>query len=222
MSTPTLRLEISHQLEGTDEKVSAAVELDLAILWGGKMSADLSIGYNWQKLELAIAKILQALNWDHVETSLIETQNGGSKSCDCLSHSRPMPWQKTENVILRVCDYGPEEWRDTFRNTEICVDACIAPVVADMWRAGIWTESSCCGHGNPKHRSVVVEGVNRLKAMEFLAYRDPSVNVMAWENVRSSPRDYEVLKGHPMFQSGRWGFAVEAGENGEIIARGEN
>jgi hypothetical protein len=106
--------------------------------------------------------------------------------CDCLSYNLPEDGQKTPEVVLRPKDYFKNPDMHFERET-ICVDACIADVVKDLWRVGIWTHSSCCGHGNPKVRSVVVDQGDRAAAMEFLAVHDPSIRVAAWELIWTDP-----------------------------------
>lgn len=140
-------------------------------------------------------------------------------TCDCISYNQPRPWQKTPNVELRVGDHGPAEWFEsdpTFADKIVLVDACIAPVIADMWRAGIWTLNSCCGHGSPtKMRSVIVDDFSRMAAMRFLAERDPSIMVLAWENIATSPADYHAMKDLRVFSRGCFGLKLELGDDGK-------
>lgn len=140
-------------------------------------------------------------------------------TCDCISYNQPRPWQKTQNVELRVGDYGPAEWFDfgdlnipgvTDRADHIVlVDACIAPIVADMWRAGIWTHGSCCGHGDPTKRNIIVDDFSRMAAMRFLAERDPSIMVLAWELIATSPADYHAMKDLRVFNRVCYGLKLE-------------
>lgn len=148
-------------------------------------------------------------------------------TCDCISYNQPRSWQKTPNVELCVGDYCPPEWIErpddacvpdgvtTFANKIVLVDACIAPIVADMWRAGIWTLNSCCGHGDPTTRSVVVDDHARMAAMRFLSDRDPSIMVLAWENVATSPADYHAMKDLRVFNRVCCGLKLELGDDGQ-------
>lgn len=140
-------------------------------------------------------------------------------SCDCISYNQPRSWQKTPNVELRVGDYGPASWFEcdaAFADKIVLVDACIAPIVADMWRAGIWTLNSCCGHGDPTLRCVVLHDYDRMSAMRFLAERDPSIMVFAWENVATSPADYHAMKDLRVFNRVCCDLKFELGNDGQL------
>lgn len=94
--------------------------------------------------------------------------------CRCRSYNLNVGlWPE---VVLR------SPWPD--RST-ICVDACMANTIALMWSGGIYTLSSCCGHGI-MHRFVVVDRADRVRAELFLeSIGDPAV-VYAWELVSSA------------------------------------
>ena len=34
-----------------------------------------------------------------------------------------------------------------FSGRQVSIDACIAPLIQDLWNAGVQTVGSCCGHG---------------------------------------------------------------------------
>lgn len=63
----TIRLEIAHHLEGTDQKVATAIELDLSIDGHGSIAAYLSTEDNARRVQLALDKITATLNWHQTE-----------------------------------------------------------------------------------------------------------------------------------------------------------
>lgn len=102
--------------------------------------------------------------------------------CKCISYNDPQPWQTVPSVVLALPDWAGGERRT------VCVDACIAGSVQALWDARVLTEGSCCGHGDPTLRSVVVNRTDRKKAEYVLASIDPTIHVAAWELVYSEPR----------------------------------
>ena len=52
-----------------------------------------------------------------------------------------------EPVILRVQMPSELSYTGEPRSADKAIDACIAPIVAALNAAGIYTASSCCGHG---------------------------------------------------------------------------
>lgn len=66
----------------------------------------------------------------------------------------------------------PHMARDDGRG--ICVDACIAREVQDLWREGITTTGSCCGHGaHPAFIGVIDADIPRMKAMGYEVAPNP-------------------------------------------------
>ena len=99
--------------------------------------------------------------------------------CECKSYNQPKQHQKTPEVILFV-----PTWISGERKT-ICVDACISDAVQYLWKNGVWTLSSCCGHGDLSKRSVIVDWSDKRKTQELLADFDRSIRVGSWELVYS-------------------------------------
>jgi len=97
-------------------------------------------------------------------------------TCKCISYNRPQPWQtEPERVMERPSWMTNHDARPT-----ICVDACIADAVQALWDARIWTIGSCCGHGDPSMRGVIVDRADREPARRVLDQIDPSIRVGAW------------------------------------------
>jgi len=62
--------------------------------------------------------------------------------CDCISNgARSADQVGTPEVVLRIWDYFPDYHRET-----VCIDACIAPQIVQLWQAGVRTIGCCCGH----------------------------------------------------------------------------
>lgn len=71
----------------------------------------------------------------------------------CKCHSYNGEYGTTPEVMVPA-----PEWALTCLGEPketICLDACIAETIQELWRRGICTESSCCGH-NRMRPSVVV------------------------------------------------------------------
>ncbi len=60
--------------------------------------------------------------------------------CDC--HSYNADTGITPEVILEL----PEFLHGSRNNHRVCIDACIAHVLQYLWRSGVVTAGSCCGH----------------------------------------------------------------------------
>lgn len=63
--------------------------------------------------------------------------------CNCQSYNRPDLTGSVEPVVIGYRQYFPDSAHET-----VCVDACIAAPVEALWRAGIRTTHSCCGHNS--------------------------------------------------------------------------
>ncbi|MBR9766471.1 MAG: hypothetical protein GYB53_23880 [Rhodobacteraceae bacterium] len=60
-------------------------------------------------------------------------------TCDCHSHNAGAG--STPEVILHQRQYFPDAYKD-----EVAVDACIAEQIEALWKVGVPTRGSCCGH----------------------------------------------------------------------------
>lgn len=103
------------------------------------------------------------------------------RACACISYNQPQPWQTVPERVLKC----PEWAMALFQNARatICVDSCIADSVLALWGARIWTYGSCCGHGDPAKRAVIVDRGDRGRARRVLDRVDETVRVGAWELV---------------------------------------
>lgn len=59
--------------------------------------------------------------------------------CDCWSYNGAIG--TTPNVVV-----DPNDYIDVCATRTVCLDACIADAVKALWRGGVWTGGSCCGH----------------------------------------------------------------------------
>ena len=96
--------------------------------------------------------------------------------CDCHCYNA-----NTGNVPEVVVD--APYWAHTTlgeRKEKICLDACIAVAVQELWRRGVVTIGSCCGHGLVSP-SVVIEG-DAQECAKILAEIDERCwDVLKWE-----------------------------------------
>ena len=77
-----------------------------------------------------------------------------------------------------MCNWGTDEWvglcaaTPVQGRTRIKVDACIAPLVQMLNDYGIETIASCCGHGQVKESSIIVDAKNiSLRPLDDGSYR---------------------------------------------------
>jgi hypothetical protein len=57
----------------------------------------------------------------------------------------------------------------------ICLDACIAVEVQDLWHLGITTTGCCCGHNKLQgYIGVIVDDIPKMKAMGYEVHFNPS------------------------------------------------
>lgn len=99
------------------------------------------------------------------------------RDCKCVSYNQPQDWQTDESVILDPNPYFPEVAEPI---KSLCIDSCIAEEIQNLWRAGIWTLNSCCGHRNEPPAVILGEGEDPAKAREVLG---PEWQIMQWQLV---------------------------------------
>ncbi len=100
-----------------------------------------------------------------------------AERCTCISYNRPEPYQTTPEVVLSV------PVRFGWHKETVCVDACIAGLVQQLWDANIWTLGSCCGHNVEADRAVIVDRTDREKAATVIRTIGDSARILAWELV---------------------------------------
>jgi hypothetical protein len=98
--------------------------------------------------------------------------------CDCISYNQPQPWQKTPSIVADPRDYFDCDWRP------VSIDACIWPLIESLWKAGIVTMNSCCGHNDPVKRGVILEHESDADAAQTIAdsMSDPA-QILFWKLV---------------------------------------
>ncbi len=103
--------------------------------------------------------------------------------CACKSNGRPSePWQTDEMVGLDPSPYFP--WQEPPET--VYVDACIAPVIVALWKGGVWTLNSCCGHsefyGKHVRRTVIISNpMDRERAEQIVSDLGDTAEILAWE-----------------------------------------
>jgi len=76
----------------------------------------------------------------------------GEGECTCRSSNRPDIGETPERIL------DPNEYFDwTTPAKKVAVDECIADEVLALWKAGIWTRGSCCGHNDFWDRSIILD-----------------------------------------------------------------
>lgn len=102
-------------------------------------------------------------------------------TCKCLSYNQPQPHQTDRSVLL---DWGPYFPGTSSQDTTVLVDACIANEVLALWKEGIGTINSCCGHGDPSRRGIVLASHADLdRAREVMSRFSNRTPVGAWKLV---------------------------------------
>jgi hypothetical protein len=88
------------------------------------------------------------------------------KKCNCYSSNRPDIGGDIPAVILDPNKYF--NWDAPGK--KVAVDECIANEVLSLWKAGIWTRGSCCGHNGYWERSIILnEGEDPKKAFSLVS-----------------------------------------------------
>ncbi len=108
-----------------------------------------------------------------------------NKACDCHSYNADIG--TVREIVL-----NPKDYFDTETDKTVCIDACIAPQIKALWKAGVWTVGSCCGHGgkfSPKPEVIIADNENSIKAHKILKECDKNRdwNVLQWQLNRTDP-----------------------------------
>lgn len=104
-------------------------------------------------------------------------------ACDCKSSNRPDLGGSVPEMVLRpglYFDHIPYE-------KTVCVDSCIAHEVEELWRCGIETSGSCCGHNGKFERSIILATATQREQARAVLDRmnAQDTKVGAWELVWS-------------------------------------
>lgn len=92
------------------------------------------------------------------------------KLCDCHSYNAGYGNRK-EVVVEAPPGYGKEK---------ICLDACIAETIKELWSRGIHTSSSCCGHGRLNPSIVLCDAADEALAEQCKNILD-EIDPRPWE-----------------------------------------
>lgn len=109
--------------------------------------------------------------------------------CDCKSNNRPDTGGNKEEIVLNPNVYF--DWG--FHAKPVYLDSCIANEVITLWKNGIWTLGSCCGHNGHFQRSIIIEEhVDANKARELTPAK---TTIKQWRlvDVYNQPTYYDTI-----------------------------
>jgi len=97
------------------------------------------------------------------------------EKCNCISNSRPS-LGGTELALVIQNPFSP-----TLKT--VCIDSCIAPIIQELWDAGVETGGSCCGHNGKisLFKSVVIS--NKKQAVLAKRIVGERMEVLFWDLV---------------------------------------
>lgn len=87
-----------------------------------------------------------------------------NKQCKCWSYNGDFGTVKPVklSMLYAILPNGEEKYKD------VNIDACISQVLKHLWDNGIFTLSSCCGHGNRPPSIVLAESEENYKKIRKL------------------------------------------------------
>jgi hypothetical protein len=92
-----------------------------------------------------------------------EICKGEELMCNCYSYNGDISLEgKTPQVVMPP----PESWN---HGRDICIDACISETIGHVWRSGIYTLNSCCGHGKDDPTIIVEQNCSKDEANRIRA-----------------------------------------------------
>lgn len=100
-------------------------------------------------------------------------------TCDCKSYNQPEITGPVEEVIL---DPRP---LFAFATKTVCVDACISDQILNLWKAGVFTRSCCCGHGKRPPEVFIDSPDDARTAHDVLSNDSRLWRVMFWAGERT-------------------------------------
>ena len=95
--------------------------------------------------------------------------------CKCISNNAPKP-EQTDPLVPLVAPWP----RDDGSRRPIGIDACIAPVIQQLWDARVATQGSCCGHNDTAPSVVLSSAADADAANAVLAADGRPWAVYAW------------------------------------------
>ena len=87
------------------------------------------------------------------------------KKCKCISYNQPEDWQTDTSLVLTPPFPSKPVGEAEIPHKKVSIDYCIAFVIIQLWKKGIYTLGSCCGH-NKVNPSVILSN-NKLMALEI-------------------------------------------------------
>lgn len=82
---------------------------------------------------------------------------------------------QNSNKILTVM---PDEWETARRSRFFSIDSCLASELNMLWKKGVRTQESCCGHG--KGLSYIAVDEKSIPIMESLGYTYDYTRPRSW------------------------------------------
>jgi len=98
-----------------------------------------------------------------------------NKPCSCDPATvRPQEYQRAVPILvpnfIELRKNDPEQTRREI----VCIDACLVSEIWELWRQGIRTTGSCCGHNQgPAYIGVVDEDIPKMKALGYKVAPNP-------------------------------------------------
>ncbi len=88
------------------------------------------------------------------------------KKCKCISHNQPEDWQIDKSIALTPPFPNKPVGETEIPHKKVSIDYCIANVVQLLWKKGIYTLGSCCGH-NKVNPSIILDNNKSIMALEI-------------------------------------------------------
>lgn len=129
------------------------------------------------------------------------------KPCRCHSYNWEIGEEK--NVVVDA-----PHWSEKKR---ICLDACIADTIKELWKRGIITLGSCCGHNKATPDVIVCESQGPNAVLAILSEIDPrDWEVSRWERVIYTPTPDKIVIDRGEFIQQLIGRAKFCEDRGEV------
>lgn len=108
------------------------------------------------------------------------------KACDCHSYNQNNNGKP--NVILTV---PADILAYTDGRETVCIDACIADVIKELWARHMPTINNCCGHGKWKPQIIIPQDIEPNGYLDALSEIDADRDwvVSRWERVEYTAQE---------------------------------
>jgi len=97
--------------------------------------------------------------------------------CDCKSYNKDTG--ETPNALLDISEHF---FWESFSRPIVCIDECISEQIEMLWRMGIFTRGSCCGH-NEADPNVVIESEKDIYLAKLML--PENFQILIWRLVRA-------------------------------------